>query len=152
MKFGVTTASAPARPLQRLASQTKFRLLPIAGAVMDRLAQARPGMVGLTLAANTYPGLKEPVRTAGSAALLVTTTDAPDGEVERLADLIFAGDAEVHSALRELRRDVGGRQVRDLDAGQPSDGAAIFARAARLHELEAGARKERFGIFLQPPL
>jgi TRAP transporter TAXI family solute receptor len=83
------TASAPARPLQRLSSQTKFRLLPIAGAVMDRLAQARPGVVGLTLAPNTYPGLNEPVRTAGSAALLVTTTDAPDVEVERLADLVF---------------------------------------------------------------
>jgi TRAP transporter TAXI family solute receptor len=97
------TASAPARPLQRLASQTKFRLLPIAGAVMDRLALARPGVVGLTLAPNTYPGLKEPVRTAGSAALLVTTTDAPDIEVERLADLVFTRMPQQGAGTEGLR-------------------------------------------------
>ena len=36
-----------------------------------------------------------------------------------LAHQVFAGDAEVHRALRQQLRDLGGRQIGDLDAGQP---------------------------------
>ena len=37
----------------------------------------------------------------------------------------------------ELRGDLGGREIGDLDAGQAGDRAAIVARAARLDELQA---------------
>ena len=45
-----------------------------------------------------------------------------------------------------------GREIGDLDAGQALDGAAIVALAARLDELEPGAREECVGVLLQPAL
>ena len=83
------TTAAPAAALQKLAAQTGLRLLPITGAAFEALVQARPGLVRLTLPANTYPRQQAPVVTAASSALLLTTTDAPQAEVERVADLVF---------------------------------------------------------------
>ena len=85
-----------------------------------------------------------------SRASSISTTRAR--RRDRLADQVLAGDAEMHRALRELRGDVGGREIGDLDARQAGDRAAIVARAARLHELQAGAREERLGVLLQPAL
>ena len=48
-------------------------------------------------------------------------------------------------------RDFRCRKVGDFDAVETGDRAAIVARAARLDELEPGAREERLGILLQPP-
>jgi TRAP transporter TAXI family solute receptor len=84
------TASAPTRQLQELATQGGLRLLPLTGAVAERLAESRPGLTPLTLPPNTYPGQREAVTTMASAALLLTTVDAPDAEVGRVADLVFA--------------------------------------------------------------
>ena len=56
------------------------------------------------------------------------------GVRDHLAHQVFAGDAEMHGAGRELRGDFGGRQIGDLDAVEPGDGAAIVARAARLDQ------------------
>jgi TRAP transporter TAXI family solute receptor len=106
------TAAAPTRALQQLAVQTGLRLLPVTGGAMERLIQERPGLTPLVLPANTYPEQKEAVATVASAALLITTADAPETEVERLADLVFsrmpqqrAGSAGVLkvSAENELR-------------------------------------------------
>ena len=72
------------------------------------------------------------------------------GVGDHLAHQVLAGDAKMHGAGRELRGDLGGRQIGDLDAVEPGDGAAIVARAARLDQVEAGAREEGFGVFLQP--
>jgi TRAP transporter TAXI family solute receptor len=84
------TAAAPTRQLQELATQEGLRLLPLTGAVAERLTESRPGLTALILPANTYPGQREAVTTMASAALLVTTLDAPRTEVGRVADLVFA--------------------------------------------------------------
>jgi TRAP transporter TAXI family solute receptor len=106
------TAAAPTRALQQLAVQTGLRLLPITGAALERLIQERPGLTPLVLPANTYPAQKEAVATVASAALLITSADAPETEVERVTDLVFtrmpqqrAGSADVLkvSAENELR-------------------------------------------------
>jgi TRAP transporter TAXI family solute receptor len=106
------TAAAPARPLQQLAAGPGLRLLPIRGTALERLVEKVAGLTPLTLPANTYPRQKESVATAASAALLLTTLDAPHAEVERVADLVFgrmpqqhAGSADVVkvSAAHELR-------------------------------------------------
>jgi hypothetical protein len=103
--------------------------------------------------AHVDPGLRHRDHHIGVAeAELVEQHHARIDVRNGLADLVLAGDAEMHAALRQLRGDVGGREVGDLDAGHAGDRAAIFARAARLHQLEAGAREELLGIFLQPPL
>jgi len=107
-----STAAAPTRALQALAADTGLRLLPITGDAMERLLQARPGLTPLTLPPNTYPKQHQPVTTAASAALLLTTLDAPLAEVERVTDLVFtrmpqlhrgSGDVVKVSAEHELR-------------------------------------------------
>ena len=85
------TTLAPARILQPLAVSPGLRLLPIGDTAMERLLHLRPGLTPLTLAANTYPQQKQTVLTVASAALLVTTADAPDAEVARVAELVFRG-------------------------------------------------------------
>ena len=74
------------------------------------------------------------------------------GVGDHFADKVFTGDAEVDRALRQLLRDFGGREIGDLDAIDAFDRAAIVACTARLDEFQPGARKERFGVFLQPAL
>ena len=70
----------------------------------------------------------------------------------RFADLVLAGHAEMHRADAELRGDVRGGEIGDLDARHSGDGAAVFARAARLDELQARAREEAFRVLLQAAL
>jgi TRAP transporter TAXI family solute receptor len=79
------TTAAPARLLQH----PGLRLLPLTHEALQRLLARRPGLMPLTLAANTYPRQSDPILTAAATALLVTTSAAPDLEVERVADLIF---------------------------------------------------------------
>ena len=71
---------------------------------------------------------------------------------DHLAHEVFAGDAEMDGALRQLLGDFGGRQVGDLDAVDAVNSAAIVARAARLDEFQAGTRKKCFGALLQTAL
>jgi TRAP transporter TAXI family solute receptor len=106
------TIAAPARVLQHLAAEPGLRLLPVSGAALERLTQARPGLTPLTLPANTYPRQQQAIATVASAALLLTTLDAPHIEVERVADLVFGrmaeqpagrGDVVKVSAQNELR-------------------------------------------------
>ena len=83
------TTAAPARAVQQLAASPGLRLLRINDAAMPRLLELRPGLTPLTLPANTYPRQKEPIATVASAALLVTTEEAPESEVARVADVVF---------------------------------------------------------------
>jgi TRAP transporter TAXI family solute receptor len=85
------TIAPPARDLQRLATGAGIRLLALPSRDINRLVADNPGLVALTLPANTYPGQGEPVTTVATTALLVTTSDAPDGEVEKLVGFVFAG-------------------------------------------------------------
>src|SRR5262249_61983867 len=82
----------------------------------------------------------------------VEEDDARLGGSDRFAHQVLTGHAEMDGALGELRRDLGGRQVGDLDALDARNGAAVVARAARLHEDEAGAGKECMRVLLQAAL
>jgi len=105
------TAAAPTRVLQQLAAEGGMRLLPIDGAARERLLREHPALTPLSLPINTYPRHTEATATVASAALLLTTDDAPPVEVERVADLVFgrmqerAGSVDVVkvSAKNELR-------------------------------------------------
>lgn len=83
------TTLAPTRALQQFAVSPGLRLIPLSAAAMKRIIELRPGLTPLTLPANTYPKQHEPVMAVASMALLVTTADAPDGEVAAVADLVF---------------------------------------------------------------
>jgi TRAP transporter TAXI family solute receptor len=83
------TGAAPMRLLQQAAAATPLRLLPIDGKAVERIIRERAGLTPLTLPPNTYPGQRTPVPTVASAALLLTTLDAPEAEVGRVAELVF---------------------------------------------------------------
>lgn len=110
------TAAAPERALQALAAQPGLRLLPITDAALERLGEARPGLVRLTLPVNTYPRQQSAVVTAASSALLVTTTDAPPAEVQRVVDLVFT---------RMTEKGVGGADVVKVSAQNQLRGVTI---------------------------
>jgi TRAP transporter TAXI family solute receptor len=88
--FFVTTA-APARNLQDLAARHAIRLLSLQEQGIARLVASSPGLVPITLPAHTYPAQAEPITTIATVALLVTTSEVPEAEVERLAKLVFSG-------------------------------------------------------------
>ena len=86
-----TTVGAPARELQRLAVELPDPPAAVSAAAATKLVAEQPGLVGLTLAANTYPGQTEPVATVAATALLVATTDTPNDEVKALLELAYEG-------------------------------------------------------------
>ena len=94
------TMAAPARSLQPLATRRGIRLLSLQESAVDKLVEQNHGLVPITLPAYTYPGQDNQVRTVATVALLVTTSEVPDAEVERLTKLVwgggldFAGSAE----------------------------------------------------------
>jgi TRAP transporter TAXI family solute receptor len=83
------TVGAPTRELQKLATRHKIRLLSLDNSIIERLVTENPGLIRLTLPANTYPGQAEQVTTVAATALLVTHSDAPQAEVSLLLKLIF---------------------------------------------------------------
>jgi TRAP transporter TAXI family solute receptor len=83
------TSAAPARNLQEFAARHGFRLLSLQGRGIERLVQQNPGLIAITIPANTYPAQTQDVRTLAAVALLVTTSEAPDVEVERVTELVF---------------------------------------------------------------
>jgi TRAP transporter TAXI family solute receptor len=83
------TVGAPTRELQKLATRQKIRLLALDNSIIERLVTENPGLIRLTLPANTYPGQTEQVTTVAATALLVTHSDAPQAEVSLLVKLIF---------------------------------------------------------------
>ena len=83
------TTLAPTRALQEIAVSPGLRLISLSAGAIPRLLELRPGLTPLTLQANTYPQQRAPVSTVASAALLVTTADAPEAEVAAVADLVF---------------------------------------------------------------
>ena len=103
--------------------------------------------------AHVDPGLRHRDHDIGAAkAEIVDQRHALVGIGDAFAHQIFAGDAEMYRAARQLRGDLAGREIGDLDIVEPVDGAAIVAGAARLASVKAGAREERLGVFLQAAL
>ena len=84
-----TTIAAPARNLQEFAARHGFRLLSLQGRGIERLVQKNPGLIAITLPANTYPHQNQDVHTLAVVALLVTTSEAPEAEVQRVTELVF---------------------------------------------------------------
>jgi TRAP-type uncharacterized transport system substrate-binding protein len=48
-----------------------------------------PGLVRLRVPAHTYPGQQDDATTVAATALLVTHSDVPEAEVERVLGLVF---------------------------------------------------------------
>ncbi len=75
------------------------------------------------------------------------SSDALVGVRDALAHQVLAGDAEMDRAARQLRGDLAGREIGDLDIVEAGDGAAIIARAARLRRASGPARAKKASAF-----
>ena len=84
------TIAPPARALQALAVRPGMRLLPLSSRSVARLVAENTGLVAVTIPGHTYPGQHEPVATIATAALLLTTSDAPESEVAAMAAFVFS--------------------------------------------------------------
>jgi TRAP transporter TAXI family solute receptor len=83
------TVGAPTRELQRLATRRPIRLLSLDPVAVERLVTQHPGLVRLSLPANTYPGQKEDVTTIAATAVLVTHSDVPESEASVVLRVVF---------------------------------------------------------------
>ena len=103
--------------------------------------------------ADIDPGLRHRHHDVGAAeAEIVDQQDALVGVGNALAHQVFACDAEMDHAARQLRGDLARREIGDLDIVEARDGAAIVAGAAWLGQRQSGAGEEGFGLFLQATL
>ena len=84
-----TTIGAPARELQRLATESPIRLIPISGGAAAKVVADHPALVRLTLPAHSYPGQTEPVATVAATALLVASVNTPADEVKVVLGLAY---------------------------------------------------------------
>ena len=82
------TGAAPIRALQQFAITPGFRLVPLRTEGIEAVVNAHAGLAPIVLPANTYPQQQEPVTTVAAVALLVTTSDAPQMEVQRVTELL----------------------------------------------------------------
>src|SRR5579862_2699848 len=125
-----------------------FRRHPHAAVVL--LAKPRRDVVEVGHGPDIDPGLRHRDHDVGAAKTeAVDQKHASVGIDDAFAHQILAGDAHVHGAARQLRGDLACREIGDLDIVEAHDGAAIFARAARLCQGEPGMREECLGLLLQ---
>ena len=118
-------------------------------AVMPQPERGRD-VVEIGHAAHVDPGLRHGDHDIGETETETFQQDhAAVGLRDHLAHEVFAGDAEMRLTGRELCGDLAGGKISHLDRVEACDGAAIFARAARLHERQTCAREEVFRILLQ---
>ena len=110
-------------------------------------------VIEISHGADVDPGLRHGDHHIGAAEPeAVDQQDALVGVGNGFAHQVFAGDAEMDHAARQLPGDLARREIRDLDTVEPGDGAAIVARTARLCQCKSGAGEESLGVLLQAAL
>lgn len=79
----------PEPNIQLLAQRRKdMRLVPIDGAILNRLSSKYFAYYNTVIPEKTYPGQTSPYNTLGFAALLITSSHIPDDEVEQFLNLV----------------------------------------------------------------
>lgn len=125
------TIGAPARGLQQLVAGFPVRLVPITAAAADRMLAERPGLVRLTLPANTYPGQAEAVPTLAATALLLGMQSTPDDEVKALLELAFESTDYLAFGSAQGVRIAKATGLRGIAIPLHPAAAAYFQRGAR---------------------
>ena len=117
------------------------------------LAKSRGDVVEIGHGADVDPRARHRDHDIGVAeAERIDHQHALVGIDDGLAHQVFAGDAEMHRAARELGGDLAGRQIGDLDIVVAHHGAAIFALPPGFGERKPRPGEEGLGVLLQPPL
>jgi TRAP transporter TAXI family solute receptor len=82
------TGAAPMRVLQQFAVNPGLRLVPLGQPGIETVVKSRHGLAPIVLPPNTYPQQQEAIATVAAVALLVTTSEAPEREVQRVRELL----------------------------------------------------------------
>jgi len=96
------------------AARVPLRIVSLDEALVAQLWQDAPFMIPITIPAQSYPGQRDAVRTAGVTALLIASEDLPDEDVRQLLDaLLGQGDTLArHSAQAYfISRDTADRGI-----------------------------------------
>lgn len=72
-----------------VATSVPVNIVPVAGALLDRLLKDRPYYVRAVIPGGVYPGVDEPVETFAVKATLLTTSDMPDDVVYDVVKSVF---------------------------------------------------------------
>jgi TRAP transporter TAXI family solute receptor len=87
----ILTSSAPSAALRDFAVSNAVRFLPLDADAVALMTSGNSNYIAVTVPAHTYPGQRRPVATVGVTALLVSTTQIADTEIETLLQRTFAG-------------------------------------------------------------
>ncbi len=79
----------PSDSIRDALSELPLRLLPLDERAIAAMIGQKAGYFRASIAPGTYPGLREPVRTIATAAILVTGPDLSDTEVADLTRLVY---------------------------------------------------------------
>jgi TRAP transporter TAXI family solute receptor len=85
----IMAVAVPWRQLSVAAGQTPLKLLALDESVIDHIYEQSQGLVPMTLAARSYQGQQEPVRTIAATALIVGDADLADVSVEAILGALF---------------------------------------------------------------
>lgn len=85
----VHVIGVPSTALRDAYSRAPFRVLPLDPAAVERLTAPGSVLLGLSMAAGSYPGQAVAVPTVGMAALLLSTTELTRGEAVGVVDAVY---------------------------------------------------------------
>jgi TRAP transporter TAXI family solute receptor len=88
----IIAVAVPWRQLSVAAGRAPLRLLSLDDSVINQIHEQSQGLVPMTVAARSYPGQREPVRTVAATALLVADAGLADVTVEAVLGVLFATD------------------------------------------------------------
>ncbi|PWS36095.1 hypothetical protein DFH01_12880 [Falsiroseomonas bella] len=87
----ITASLAPAQAVLRLSEKVPLRFLPLEEDAVARLTGPEAPLLRLAIAAGTYPGQGEPIRTVATPAALVAADAPTPAEVGALLAKLFEG-------------------------------------------------------------
>ncbi|WP_343868931.1 TAXI family TRAP transporter solute-binding subunit [Caenispirillum bisanense] len=120
---------APVQAVTDLAQATPVRLIPLSGAMAEKLTGIFPYMTRNTIPANTYPGQSAAVPTLAVGAVLLTTDAMPEDRAYRIARSLW------HPVSLDLyRRGHPGGGLLDPRHAMENTGVPLHDGAARYYD------------------
>lgn len=103
----------PADSIRDAMTVVPLKLLPLSDGAIAQLTRGRTGLFAYALPAGSYPGQRAPVRTVGTAAVLLVGPDLSEAEVTAITSFVFRKGRDFAS-----RGSAQGLQVSEATARQ----------------------------------
>jgi TRAP transporter TAXI family solute receptor len=95
----------PNGSIQEATTTTDARLIPVAGAEVDKLVEENPYLSKAIIPADMYRGNPDDTQTFGVRATFVTTAEISDEAVYQLVKAVFENFKKLHPAFAELTKE-----------------------------------------------